>query len=398
MSNAGGSEAGGLRVLHLCLACFYIDGFSYQENLLPKYHQKAGHEVQIIASLVTFNKSGELTLLPRAKTYSNEEGITVTRLDYWPGRIASRLRLYKGLMRAIERFDPDVIFAHGPQFLDAWRVARYLRRNPDVRLFVDNHADHSNSGQSPLSRALLHKGLWRATTQVLARTSERMFGVLPARVDFLTDVYKVPKEKVSFLPMGADDDLLQTVTPAAIENFRKQHDIAPEDLLIVTGGKIDYSKRGVLELMRAVKALSDRDIRLIVFGTVIPGLREEFESLVDDERLRFVGWLDNSQSTLCFGAADLVIFPGRHSVYWEQVCAIGTPLMVTSGNAMSHIELGGNCSYLPSDSEKDIESAIRSLLDRPETLTSMTVAAQSSSRQMFSYRAIAEQAIRSELL
>ena len=41
-----------MKVVHLCLACFYPDGYSYQENMLPQYHKMLGMEVAIIASLV----------------------------------------------------------------------------------------------------------------------------------------------------------------------------------------------------------------------------------------------------------------------------------------------------------------------------------------------------------
>lgn len=394
MSSSDPGKTASLRILHLCLACFYIDGYSYQENLLPKYHRKAGHHVKIVASLVTFDGSGQLAVLPRSQRYWNEDGIEVVRLEYWPSRIASRLRLYKGLHKAIDEFEPDVIFTHGPQFLDGWRVARYVRNRPQVRLYVDNHADDTNSGQTWLSRTVLHKGIWRLMAQVLSNYSEFMFGVLPARVEYLKTMYKVPDEKVAFLPMGIDDDVLAMVTPTAAADFRQDHGVASGDLLIVTGGKIDASKRGTLNLMRAVKNLANEKVRLIVFGTVVPELQREFEALVDDSRITFIGWLDNLDSALCFGAADLVVFPGRHSVYWEQVCAIGVPMMITRENAMTHIELGGNCAYLETDDEEDIRVAIRQLIEFPDLLNSMLVAAQSTARSKFSYRTIALASLR----
>ena len=50
-----------MKILHLCLSAFYIEGMSYQENLLPLFHQKMGHEVRIISSLQTFSSDGEYT-------------------------------------------------------------------------------------------------------------------------------------------------------------------------------------------------------------------------------------------------------------------------------------------------------------------------------------------------
>ena len=49
-----------MRITHLCLACFFPDGFSYQENMLPKYHKKLGHDVSVVASLQTFDKNGNV--------------------------------------------------------------------------------------------------------------------------------------------------------------------------------------------------------------------------------------------------------------------------------------------------------------------------------------------------
>ena len=29
-----------MKIVHLCLGCFYIDNYSYQENMLPKFHKE----------------------------------------------------------------------------------------------------------------------------------------------------------------------------------------------------------------------------------------------------------------------------------------------------------------------------------------------------------------------
>ena len=47
-----------MKIMHLMLSSFYIDNYSYQENLLPKYHKKLGYEVEIVASLFTFAVTG----------------------------------------------------------------------------------------------------------------------------------------------------------------------------------------------------------------------------------------------------------------------------------------------------------------------------------------------------
>ena len=60
-----------MKIVHLCLACFYPDNYSYQENILPKYHKKMGYDTEVIASLETFDKNGQATHLDKACCYQD---------------------------------------------------------------------------------------------------------------------------------------------------------------------------------------------------------------------------------------------------------------------------------------------------------------------------------------
>ena len=50
-----------MKVLHICLACFFPDNYSYQENMLPKFHKELGYDVEVIASLASFDRNGKST-------------------------------------------------------------------------------------------------------------------------------------------------------------------------------------------------------------------------------------------------------------------------------------------------------------------------------------------------
>ena len=39
-----------MKIIHLCLSCFYIDNYRYQENELVREHVTDGHEVLVVAS------------------------------------------------------------------------------------------------------------------------------------------------------------------------------------------------------------------------------------------------------------------------------------------------------------------------------------------------------------
>lgn len=108
-----------MKIVHLCLASFYPDGYSYQENLLPKFHKELGLDVEVIASTQSFDKDGRICYLNKTGSYINEYGIKVTRLPYFfKGKICRKIRKYKGVFDSLQRAFPDIIFIHGIQFVD----------------------------------------------------------------------------------------------------------------------------------------------------------------------------------------------------------------------------------------------------------------------------------------
>ena len=212
-----------MKIMHLMLACFYIDNYSYQENLLPKFHKKQGHDVEIVASLFTFDENGKGKWLPKADKYINENGIPVTRLDFKKQKFSKTLRKYVGLKEELERFSPDIIFIHGIQFCDINTVVKYLKRHKNVKVFADNHSDFSNSAKSFLSKTVQHGILWRHCAQKINPYVTRFYGVLPARVEFLKNMYKLPESKIELLVMGADGDIVQeAIKPNIRERKRKE--------------------------------------------------------------------------------------------------------------------------------------------------------------------------------
>ena len=352
-----------MKILHLMLGCFYIDNYSYQENYLPKYHKLQGNDVEIVASLVTFDENGKSTFLPRADKYTNEYGIPVTRLDYKKGKMAKKLRRYVGLAAELDRVAPDLIFIHGVQFSDIDVVAKYCKKHPFVKVFADSHSDFSNSARNWVSKNILHRVIWRRCAQKINPFVTKFFGVLPARVDFLINEYKLPAEKVELLVMGADDEAVAAAAEDGVRaTIRERYGLSADDFVIMTGGKIDAFKTQTLLLMEAVARIENPKVKLIVFGSVTPELKDKVTFLSDGKKVQYIGWVQAKDSYDYFAAADLVVFPGRHSVFWEQVVAQGVPMVVKYWDGTTHVDCGGNVKFLMQDSTEEIYTTISDIL------------------------------------
>ena len=76
---------------------------------MPKYHVMMGHEVTVIASLLSFNKEGKHCYLSGPSVKRDENGYKVVRLDYQrPYKINKILRKYKNLYNTLLEEKPDI--------------------------------------------------------------------------------------------------------------------------------------------------------------------------------------------------------------------------------------------------------------------------------------------------
>lgn len=384
-----------MKVVHLCLASFFPDGYAYQENMLPKFHKQLGYDVEVIASRETFDEHGKAALYDGPRNYRNEFDIPVTRLDYKePLKFYRKMRRYTGTKEALGAASPDILFIHGCQFLDIDQAARYLKKHPNITVYVDNHADFSNSATNWISKNVLHKGVWKRCAHKIEPYTKKFYGVLPVRVDFLKNIYRLPAEKCELLVMGADDELVEKAkTTGARARIREQYGIKEDDFLVLTGGKIDQWKTQTLLLMQAVQNIDRDNVRLIVFGSVTQELMDQVKALADGTKVQYIGWVLSKDSYDYFEAADLVVFPGRHSVMWEQVTGQGKPMLVKDWPGTHHVDIGGNVRFLTQDSVEEIQEEIERLLHNPDEYERMKAVAQDKGMEVFSYKDIARRAI-----
>ncbi|MBN1187164.1 MAG: hypothetical protein JXB49_33105 [Bacteroidales bacterium] len=234
-----------MRILHLCLANFYIDNYSYQENMLPKYHKIMGHHVSVVASMVSFDENGDSCLLKNHGETISREGYKVLRIRYkrflYP--MNKIIRRYEKTYTSIKEENPDIIFIHGCQFWDIKKIMDYKKNYVNVKIFVDNHADFNNSASNWISKQILHKVIWRHCAKSIEPFTEKFYGVTPNRCAILEDVYKVEKNKIELLLLGIDNERINVDQQNSIRsNVRKMNNIPENDFLILSGGKIDLRK------------------------------------------------------------------------------------------------------------------------------------------------------------
>jgi len=387
-----------MKILHCCLAAFYIDNFSYQENILPKIHKQQGNDVTILASTETYIDNIKLGYVKPSSYYTNED-IPITRIPYvnWiPKFVVRKLRIYSGIQQFLQKVKPDVIFMHDSQFLSIIEFVRFAKKN-NVKIYIDSHTDFINSAKNWISKNILHKIVYKFCIKQIEKYTTKFYGTLPVRVEFLHDVYGIDKNKIELLPFGADDSYFRWEDKEIIKaEIRSQLMIGKNDFVIITGGKID-TRKNIHQLMKAYIELTNQDkienIKLIVFGKPTAELKKEIDSYITNSLIRYVEWLPSEEIYKYFFASDLAFFPGTHSVLWEEAVGLGLPCVFYKWEGIQHVNLGGNCLFLESAGIEEIKKTIISVLKEELTFEKMKNNAEKLGPEKFSYTKIAKQAL-----
>lgn len=385
-----------MKIVHVNLAMGYTEGVNYQENCLSKYHAKMGHDVTIITSPYCF-ENGVWGPCKTSFDYINEYGIHVIRLSFLhklPYCINKHIGRFRNMYETLDQINPNIVFVHNIQFRDLKTIIKYKKNHPEISIFIDNHVDFSNSARTWVSKNILYRFWWKPCAKAAEPYTDKFFGVMPSRVDFLINIYSIDHAKCELLVMGADDEAVERAKRPEIQNaVRAQYGIGEEDFLIMTGGKIDVFKTQTLLLLQAVTEINKSQIKLILFGSIDETLKSKILKLCDGNKIQYVGWITGDQSYDYFAASDLVIFPGRHSVFWEQVAGLGIPMVCKYWPGTTHVDLGGNVIFLKEDSVEEIKKVILDILNCPDKYKKMRRIAEEKGMEVFSYRRISQRAI-----
>ncbi|MGM0792395.1 MAG: glycosyltransferase [Bacillota bacterium] len=383
-----------MKIVQICLCGSYNPKMGYQDNILPKYYAKMGFECVTVTSQY-YKDKGEIK---RDTTYRRQlnKNIELVRLpnkyslSYRGNRF---LRLFSGLYKFLKEEKPDIIFLHNFQFLSIRDVVRYCKENKNVKVYADSHTDYVNSATNWLSKNILHKIIWYQCAKQIEPYVIKFWGVTEQRCNFLNEVYKIPNEKCDLLVMGADDEKIRFEKKDEIrKSIREELSIANDDFVVITGGKIDKHKNIHL-LINAFKNLENNKIKLIIFGTIEEEIKCSISSALNNSNIKFIGWIDADKVYDYFLASDLGVFPGTHSVLWEQAVGTGLPCVFKRWDGMQHVDVGGNCTFIENINEKSIMEKILCLYRNKTKYENMKMKARDIGVNRFSYYEIAKRSI-----
>lgn len=344
-----------MKIVNICISAPYIEGFSYQENLLTDYFLDADIETTIIGSniLPTYMNSKRI----KPGVYF-DKGKKLTRLKCV--KISTEFIIPFGLYKHLKEDKPNVIFHHNLNCTSLIICTLYRIVHPDVILLVDNHADYINWNKNKFWQLVYYKVLVRASAKFTSIFARKFYGVTHSRCDYLHEVYGVKQSKIDFLPIGTDLKTADSILDSKSE-LRRKYNIPDEVFVFVSGGKMGRDK-GTGNLIKAINEMQSyqMNVQLLLFGSFDDSETEQLAK--DSDFVIFQGWCDHETSLRFLKLANIAVWPIHHTTLIEDAISVETPLLIKKTRTTEHL-IEGNGKFLDSSQYIELYSKMKICLD-----------------------------------
>lgn len=380
-----------MKIAYIKLTNGYADHLTYQENILPACFVSMGHETHLI-TMPRFSDVNGRGYIKEAGVYKNGKGVTVHVLPFSKHlkKLSAKFDYYDTLYSVLKTIRPDFIFSQSVQYASIVTVAKFKRENPHVKVVADNHGDMIISPVNSLKYKILQKIIYRSFIKRAEQYIDVFYGVSPSRAEYLAEVYGVNKGKIKVIAqVGNDTVISKYYHDKELNRICQNYNMNHSTIIVAFGaGRID-EKKNLIPLINAVG--ENQRFSLVIFGTFAESIEKEIKNLLDRfSNVNHIGRVAGDEIYRILIGADIAIFPGRHSILWDNTVACGTPLCVRRWKGMDYFDINSNCIYLEEGTKEEIQSVLVRVSEG-DTLREMREAAQGRAKELFSATYVANE-------
>lgn len=377
-----------MRILHIAPGCSFTESYKYQENLLTEYQSKLGYDVTLLTTTLKRDERGKMIDIGYEDRVL-KNGVRLVRC-FKLNKFNRITGYFPCTIEYIKRYNPDMIFVHGLCIFAMHYAVMYKKEHPSTVIVADNHQDEFNNQGNKLF-SLVERIRFSTHWKTWINYVDKVYGTTSWRVTYAHQHYKIPLDKLDELLMGVDDDNMKGDYSIIRSETRKTLGIPEKAFVFVSGGKLNKHKMMIESLKEFITTKGN--YYFILFGAISDDIASEMNELINrDPRIIYLGFIDGRSIYKYFYASDFGLFPGGHSVLWEEAIGCGVPCLFRKYEEKDHTDVCGNCIRISSPKQKDIGEVICKVTLSPEFYNQIKKNANNA-KKSFSYYSIAEKSV-----
>lgn len=361
--------------------------------------------------------SPQITSHFEPEKYSSSQQVSLARelvklgchIDIYTGSLSGKL-LVKTINPDFKLYYLPIIFGFHGQFI-LKDLASNLKRekydiiqsSEDCQLTTLQLAYFCNKGRIPL---IIYQGLYRYPPNLIfalllylyrilcipfiRRNTSAVVAKTTAAGKFIA---KLGFKNSEFIPIGID---IETFTPRDKLTSRKLLSISPEAKVFLYVGSLT-KRKGLMTILNSLSHMHKKgeDFLFTIIGTGPEKMRLQKVARKEkvENKISFVGKVENEKLPLYYSAADLFLFASLRESFGQVILesmACGCPVITTPIPAAHDIIEDGVNGIITSFKKNNMSDKILSLLSNKNKLREMGTKAQKTIQEKYTWAKIAE--------
>ncbi|HTN47038.1 MAG TPA: glycosyltransferase [Flavipsychrobacter sp.] len=303
---------------------------------------------------------------------------------------------YRKIKALIEEHKPDIVHTHAAKSGIIGRLAADACHVPVIVHTFHGHVFHSYFNKFT-TKTFIH------IERYLAKRSTGIVAISESQKDELSRQYKIcPADKIEIIPLGLDLDKFGYVQDFKRELFRREHQIAEDEIAIGIIGRIVKVKNHDLFVAacKKLKALTGKKVRFIVVGD--GDMREHMEQQFAAAGIDYAYYpTENRNATaICtswqkeidkvLAGLDIVALTSHNEgtpVSLIEAQAAGKPIVSTRVGGVADIMIDGKCGFITQpDNVDQLAEALFKLVESEAMRTEFGSFGKDYVKKKFSYQ------------
>lgn len=301
---------------------------------------------------------------------------------------------YYKLRKIIDEFKPDIVHTHAAKAGAVGRLAAIHSGVPVILHTFHGHVFHSYFGSVKTRMFLeIERYLAKRTTKIIALSELQ-------RNELVNDFKIAPQDKFAIVPLGFDLSKFETDKDQKRKKFRKEYNVADDEIAIGIIGRLVPIKNHelFLQALAIIKRKTTTKIRVFIIGdgeqrsnieTLAKTLNLPFNNnnLAEPNFLTFTSWIKDID--VSNAGLDIIALTSKNEgtpVSLIEAQASGKPIVSTAVGGIENIVLPNITALL--SGKEDVDGFAQNLLlliENDKLRAKMSKAGSDFVREKFSY-------------
>lgn len=297
-------------------------------------------------------------------------------------------KAYQKIRKIIREFKPDIVHTHASKAGFVGRLAASKEKVSVIVHTFHGHVFHSYFGK-------LKTNLFKKLERYAAKKSDAIIAISELQKKELCEVHKIaPDSKFKIIPLGFDLNRFQENLETRRANFRKEHGLQDDEIVIGIIGRLTAIKNHQLffnSIFEVVKS-SHEKIKVFVIGDgelmeVLKVLANEIEQKTGEQIFVFTSWIKNIEMAL--PGLDIVCLSSLNEgtpVSLIEAQAAGIPVLTTNVGGVRNVVEDEKTGYIVDSFEvADYSAKLLKLVNSEEIRQKMSQNGWNHVQEKFHY-------------